>query len=321
MSQGTYGNLFADKSSKYLLLLILAIMLVSCTTPAGNCPSSHLVEMDGANQFAQKEGALLRFPLDDLRENFATDAAKFADGGGMGDGRKYHAAEDYYWPAGTPVYAMADGKISYSGRMGGYGWLIIIDHPQFNLYSLYGHLSPSRWRLRSGSVIKGDLIAYLGDSDENGGSRENPLRTHLHFGLRGGQRSDFPARGEWRWMAGWIKPCPQDLGWLQPSLVIMNQAIPVGGFQASRGNFLEMWSVELLMGGIYFLGAVSMIVFGVKTQKPYLLLLSGGVFTATGIYFYALGWTMSYAILGLAFLLIGIGILMLIRRYTNNSAS
>jgi murein DD-endopeptidase MepM/ murein hydrolase activator NlpD len=216
---------------------------------------------------------------------------------------------------------MADGLIRFSGSMGGYGWLIIIDHPQFNLYSLYGHLSPSRWRLQSGSVVKGELIAYLGDSDENGGSKQNPLRTHLHFGLRGGQQSDYPARGEWRWMAGWIKPCPQDLGWLQPSLVIMNQAIPVGGFQASRGNFLEMWSVELVMGGIYSLGAVSMIIFGLKTNKPYLLLFSGGILIATGIYFYTAGWNLSYVLFGFASLLIGIGIVLLIRRFTHNLPS
>ena len=292
-------------------------MLVACTTPAENCPESLPIELDGAGQFAQEDDATFRFPLDDLRKNFVTDAAKFADSGGMGSGRKYHAAEDYYWPAGTPVYAMADGTIRFSGPMGGYGWLIIIDHPQSNLYSLYGHLSPSRWRLRSGSVVKGDLIAYLGDSDENGGSRQNPLTTHLHFGLRGGQRSDYPSRGEWRWMAGWIKPCPQDLGWLQPSLVIMNQAIPDGGFQASSGNILEMWSVELVMGGIYFLGTVSMLIFGIKTNKPYLLLFSGGVLTATGIYFYTVGWKMSYFLFGFALLLIGMGIVLLIRRFTN----
>ncbi len=28
------------------------------------------------------------------------------------------------------VYAMADGRVSFSGTAGGYGWLIIIDHPQ-----------------------------------------------------------------------------------------------------------------------------------------------------------------------------------------------
>jgi hypothetical protein len=32
-------------------------------------------------------------------------------------------------------------------------------------------------------------LAYLGDSDENGGSAEQPLEPHLHFGIRAGQRT------------------------------------------------------------------------------------------------------------------------------------
>ena len=104
--------------------------------------------------------------------------------------------------------------------------LIIIDHPQANLYSLCGHLSPSRWYIESGVLVeKGQLIAYLGDSDENGGSSEQPLTPHLHFGIRAGQRADYSSMGEWRWQAGWLNYCPQDLGWLQPSLITVNQEL------------------------------------------------------------------------------------------------
>ena len=125
-------------------------------------------------------------------------------------------------PSPTPV-GLANAE--------GYGWLILIDHPQANLYSLYGHLSPSRWQLRTGTqVARGDLIAYLGDSDVNGGSQEHPVDTHLHFGIRAGQTADYPARGAWRYMGGWITLCPQDVGWLQPSLVMTRQQIPVGGY-------------------------------------------------------------------------------------------
>jgi hypothetical protein len=80
----------------------------------------------------------------------------------------FHAAEDFWRPAATEVYAMADGEVSFSGTMGGYGWLIIVDHPDMNIYSLYGHRSPSRWRADPGPVAKGDLIGYLGDEWENG---------------------------------------------------------------------------------------------------------------------------------------------------------
>jgi hypothetical protein len=117
-------------------------------------------------------------------------------------------------------------------------------------------------------------------------------------------------------MAGWIKPCPQDLGWLQPSLVINNQDIPVGGFQTVNGNFLEKWSVELVMGAVYLMGAVSMVVYGMKRDKPYLLLILGGFLLAAGVYFYVIGWKLGYALFGLAFLLAVTGIILLIRRLT-----
>jgi murein DD-endopeptidase MepM/ murein hydrolase activator NlpD len=202
--------------------------------------------------------------------------------------------------------------------MGGYGWLIIIDHPWADIYSLYGHLSPSRWKIESGvEVEKGDLIGYLGDDDENGGSVKNPLVTHLHFGIRVGQRVDYPGFGEWRWMAGWIKPCPQDLSWLQPSVVINNQEIPDGGFQTSSEDFLEKWAVELILGSAYLVGAIGMFVFGTRTDKPYLLLLSVGVLLAAGIYLYMKGWRMSFVLIGVALFLAVTGIFMLARRFTN----
>jgi len=301
----------------YFGIILLAIMSVSCISTAENCPPSIPVNITAAEQYAQDESLPFRFPLDDLRNNFVTDAANFADYGRTTRGFEYHAAEDIHKPAGTQLYAIADGKISFSGPMGGYGWLIIIDHPQANLYSLYGHLSPSRWRLESGQVKKGDLIAYLGDSDENGGTKESPLRTHLHLGVRAGQRSDYPARGEWRWMAGWIKPCPQDLGWLQPSIVITNQEIPPGGFQEPDASFVENWGVELLFSAIYVFGAVCMLIFGTRKDKPYLLLLSGGVLFAAGWFFYTTGWKMSFFLFGLAVMLVVIGVFLLVRRYTN----
>jgi murein DD-endopeptidase MepM/ murein hydrolase activator NlpD len=66
-------------------------------------------------------------------------------------------------PAGTLVYTMATGSVSFSGPMGSYGWLIIIDHPQANLYTLYGHLSPSGWRIESGTTVeKGELMRRAG---------------------------------------------------------------------------------------------------------------------------------------------------------------
>jgi len=127
----------------------------------------------------------------------------------------YHAAEDCFVKPGTPVYAIGDGIISFSGTAKGYGGLIIIDHPTENVYSLYGHLSTSRWKKESGEVKKGELIAYVGTAEEG-----EVLDSHLHFGIRKGQKRDYWRFGDKRWMAGWIKNYAPSIGWLEPSRII-----------------------------------------------------------------------------------------------------
>jgi hypothetical protein len=226
---------------------------------------------------------------------------------------EYHAAEDSFKPAGSPVYAMADGRISFSGTEGGYGWLIIIDHPQANLYSLYGHLSPSRWKLESGKhVLKGDLIAYLGDHNENGGSDESPLEPHLHFGIRAGQTVDYPAKGEWRYMAGWIKLCPQDLGWLQPTVIITSQKIPPGGYSQPKVDFLTRWGSELLITSLYTIAGVCMLVFAFRKRSRFFLLLPGIFMILAGIVFHSNGMISTYILLVIGVIMVALGILLYI---------
>jgi len=205
-------------------LCLVALLLAGCSTEyPESCPASTPMGLLDADEIASDDSLPFTFPLKESAMDYELFFGWFGVSNecppNMNDCYEhpvlqFHAAEDYKRPAETPVYAMADGRVSFSGTAGGYGWLIIIDHPQANLYSLYGHLSPSRWKLNEGTdVKKGDLIAYLGDPDENGGSKKSPLEPHLHFGIRAGQRDDYPGRGEWRWMAGWIRLCPQDLGW------------------------------------------------------------------------------------------------------------
>jgi hypothetical protein len=227
--------------------------------------------------------------------------------------RKFHAAEDYKRPAGTPVYAMTDGTISFSGRAGGYGWLILIDHPQANLYSLYGHLSPSRWKLNAGKDVKrGDLIAYLGDSDENGGSKEQPVETHLHFGVRAGQVADYPAKGEWRYNGGWLKLCPQDVGWLQPSAIITSQEIPVGGYPQPQVGFLTRWGSEFLITSLYAIGSVLFIITS-REKNRFLLLIPGFAVVVAGIVFHRSGLMNSYILLMVGIMVLAVGSYYFIR--------
>ena len=164
-------------------------------------------------------------------------------------------------------------------------------------------------------VEKGELIAYLGDSDENGGSSEHPLVTHLHFGVRAGQRADYPGKGEWRWQAGWIKLCPQDLGWLQPSVIITSQDIPVGGYPQPEVGFLVLWGGELLITGLYTIGGVGLLLFAIRKNSPFFLVIPPAILIAAGIVFYRNGMVRTYALLAIGLLLAVYGVFRFVRRF------
>lgn len=159
-----------------MILILFVLVLGGCTELPASCPPASPVDLSQMPTYLGNDSFIFQFPLIDpnifaAQNPFSTG---FAANGRTARGPEHHAAEDILQPAGTPVYAMGNGQVSFSGPLKGYGWLIIIDNPQANLYSLYGHLSPSRWRIGKGRVQKGELIGYLGDSDENGGSEKKP---------------------------------------------------------------------------------------------------------------------------------------------------
>jgi len=160
------------------------------------------------------------------------------------------------------------------------------------------------------------LIAYLGDPDENGGSVEEPLEPHLHFGVRAGQSVDYPGRGEWRFMAGWIRLCPQDLGWLQPSVVITSQEIPVGGYPQPKVGFLTRWGFELLVSGIYAVGGAGMLAYAIRKKSRLFLIFPGIIVITSGIVFHNNGMVSTYALLVIGILIMAFGIYHYIRRLT-----
>ncbi|MCA9935661.1 MAG: M23 family metallopeptidase [Ardenticatenaceae bacterium] len=215
-----------------ILLFISFLLLAGCRQELADCPPVVSVPRSSLNGRISTDSPI-QFPLDEYAVLGPFEASSSS---GVFENKR-HAAEDLEASPGTAVYAIADGEISFSGKAGGYGWLIIIDHPQTNTYSLYGHLSPSRWHRGTGPVAKGDLIAYIGDSDENGSSiKYGEMTPHLHFGIRQGQRTDYPKNGDWRWMAGWTTACPSEIGWLQPSQFILNyETMSQQNWQAPAG--------------------------------------------------------------------------------------
>jgi murein DD-endopeptidase MepM/ murein hydrolase activator NlpD len=85
-----------------------------------------------------------------------------------------HHGTDFGARRGTPLLAVNSGKVSFSGRMGGYGKVVKIKHPG-GYESLYAH--QSRIRVKRGQrVKKGQIIGYVGSTGRSTGP-------HLHFGL------------------------------------------------------------------------------------------------------------------------------------------
>ncbi|WP_456451420.1 peptidoglycan DD-metalloendopeptidase family protein [Hydrogenimonas sp.] len=87
-----------------------------------------------------------------------------------------HLGVDFGGRTGTPIYAAADGRIVYAGRLGGYGKVIKIRHRD-GFLTLYAHMSRFRKGMRKGKwVKKGQVIGYIGSTGMSTGP-------HLHFGL------------------------------------------------------------------------------------------------------------------------------------------
>lgn len=86
--------------------------------------------------------------------------------------RHGHKGIDLAAPRNTPVYATADGVVTFSGRSGGYGNFIKLNHKN-GYKTAYAHLN--RRAVRDGSTVrKGDLIGYVGSTGASTGN-------HLHY--------------------------------------------------------------------------------------------------------------------------------------------
>lgn len=87
-----------------------------------------------------------------------------------------HLGVDFAAPTGTPVRAVASGRIVTSGRYGQLGQTVRVEHER-GITSTYGHLSRIAGRLKEGAgVERGQVIGYVGAS----GLATGP---HLHFAI------------------------------------------------------------------------------------------------------------------------------------------
>lgn len=87
---------------------------------------------------------------------------------------RMHAGIDFAAAYGSPIYAATDGVVSYSGRHGGHGNYVRLEHGN-GLATGYAHMS--RIAARYGQRVRqGQVIGYVGSSGLSTGP-------HLHYEL------------------------------------------------------------------------------------------------------------------------------------------
>lgn len=105
-----------------------------------------------------------------------------------GLGLRVHRGVDIAIPVGTPVRAMAPGRVAFAGAMRGYGLVVVMDHAR-GVRTVYAHLSEIH--VDRGDELSGrSVIALSGSSGRSSGP-------HLHFEIqrRGGAEDPVPLLG------------------------------------------------------------------------------------------------------------------------------
>lgn len=107
----------------------------------------------------------------------------------------YHTGSDLNLPGvsgadkGKPVYAIGDGLVTYAGKAGTWGSIVVIEHPEalvslpdgsFSrqmVYSRYGHVEEDIPVRTGQTVSRGDLVGHIGLSPGSSAG------WHLHFDI------------------------------------------------------------------------------------------------------------------------------------------
>jgi murein DD-endopeptidase MepM/ murein hydrolase activator NlpD len=117
---------------------------------------------------------LVKTPLKYVRVSSAFDRHRFHP---VIHAERSHLGVDYAAPVGTPVWAVAAGKVSFIGPRGASGNTVVVLHAS-GLESTYMHLSRYARGLQTGQTVRQkQVIGYVGAT----GLTTGP---HLHFSLR-----------------------------------------------------------------------------------------------------------------------------------------
>jgi len=101
---------------------------------------------------------------------------------GIRNGRR-HDGIDIAAKSGTPINAAAKGNVVFSGKLRGYGNIVILRHKD-NFFTVYAHNKKNKVK-KGRKVAKGDIVGYVGATGRASGP-------HVHFEVRQGDRARNP---------------------------------------------------------------------------------------------------------------------------------
>ena len=142
-----------------------------------------------------------------------------------------HLGLDFGAKRGTPIYAIAKGKVIYAGWMRGYGKVVKIRH-KGGYTSLYAHMS--RIKTRRGRYVKqGQIIGTVGSTGRSTGP-------HLHLGIYHNSKALNPLkllnkRGKYINVK-----VTQKYKSLQKYSVIVKKKVPIKGARELRKKLLSL---------------------------------------------------------------------------------
>lgn len=170
---------------------------------------------DYVNNHIRKHHAQWAFGGYGERRNLYQSSPHFS----VGKVRDFHLAIDIWGPPHSPIFLPYKGVIhsfAYNDQPLDYGYTVIVQHliNEQTIYSLYGHLDDyfySEWHIGN-EVEAGQIIARLGDYDQNGG-----WPPHLHFQLIkniGNWQGDYPGVCSDTELENFLENCPDPLAWI-----------------------------------------------------------------------------------------------------------
>lgn len=182
------------KKQRFVLLFILLLGLGSCAHHS----SGRYVLQNGKWVFKKSNTGFSRLGSD---ESHRIDNQHYADTEGLFvwpvpsskkvssyfglRGGKHHDGVDIPAVTGTSIVAAREGVVSFSGRMRGYGRVVIIKH-EGNYHTVYAH-NRKNFVSKGQRVSRGEVIGKVGSSGRSSGP-------HLHFEIRRNNRVRNPAR-------------------------------------------------------------------------------------------------------------------------------